>query len=158
VFGRGSTGGVIEQDSKLPKLQPLIAGTFTGGTDSTRRATIDINEPLAGLGEGAAFRINAMGHKAMVTDRNVVEDSRYGFAPSFSLGLGTPTRLMPVTRGVRLASFFWVQSMVRDETRRTILFNFDNALQQLGRTGADHDACVRLAGVYHNLLRQWADS
>jgi len=93
VFGRGSTGGVIEQDSKLPKLQPLIAGTLTGGTDSTRRATIDINELLTGLGEGAAFRINAMGHKAMVTDRNVVEDSRYGFAPSFSLGLGTPTRL-----------------------------------------------------------------
>jgi len=93
VFGRGSTGGVIEQESKLPKLQPLIAGTLTGGTDSTRRATIDVNEPLTVLGEGAAFRINAMGHKAMVTDRNVVKDSRYGFAPSLSLGLGTPTRL-----------------------------------------------------------------
>ncbi len=93
VFGRGSTGGVIEQESKLPKLQPLIAGTLTGGTDSTRRATIDVNEPLTVLGEGAAFRINAMGHEAMVTDRNVVKDSRYGFAPSLSLGLGTPTRL-----------------------------------------------------------------
>jgi catecholate siderophore receptor len=93
VFGRGSTGGVIEQESKLPKLQPLIAGTLTGGTDSTRRATIDVNEPLTALGEGAAFRISAMGHEAMVTDRNVVKDSRYGFAPSLSLGLGTPTRL-----------------------------------------------------------------
>jgi predicted 2-oxoglutarate/Fe(II)-dependent dioxygenase YbiX len=51
-----------------------------------------------------------------------------------------------------------VQSMVRDETRRAILFDFDNALQHLGRTAADHDACVRLAGIYHNLLRQWADS
>jgi catecholate siderophore receptor len=93
VFGRGSTGGVIEQDSKLPKLQPLIAGTLTGGTDSTRRATIDVNEPLPELAEGAAFRINLMGHKAMVADRNVVEASRYGFAPSFSIGLGTPTRM-----------------------------------------------------------------
>jgi PKHD-type hydroxylase len=71
---------------------------------------------------------------------------------------GTVHRVMPVTRGVRVAAFFWVQSMVRDETRRSILFDFDNALQTLGRTGADHDACVRLAGVYHNLLRQWADS
>ncbi|MEP6885041.1 MAG: Fe2+-dependent dioxygenase [Gammaproteobacteria bacterium] len=71
---------------------------------------------------------------------------------------GTVHRVMPVARGVRLAAFFWVQSMVRDETRRTILFDFDNALQQLARSGADHDACVRLAGVYHNLLRQWADS
>lgn len=93
VFGRGSTGGVIEQDSKLPNLQPLIAGTLTGGTDSTRRVTVDVNEPLTVFGEGSAFRINAMGHKAMVTDRNVVETSRYGFAPSFSLGLGTPTRV-----------------------------------------------------------------
>jgi PKHD-type hydroxylase len=71
---------------------------------------------------------------------------------------GTVHRVMPVTRGVRLAAFFWVHSMVRDETRRTILLDLDNALQQLGRTGADHDACVRLAGVYHNLLRQWADT
>jgi PKHD-type hydroxylase len=71
---------------------------------------------------------------------------------------GTVHRVMPVTRGVRVAAFFWVQSMVRDETRRAILFDFDNALQRLGATGADHDACVRLAGVYHNLLRQWADS
>jgi PKHD-type hydroxylase len=65
---------------------------------------------------------------------------------------------MPVTRGVRLAAFFWVHSMIGDEARRLILLDLDNALQQLGRTGADHDACVRLAGVYHNLLRQWADS
>ena len=71
---------------------------------------------------------------------------------------GTVHRVSPVTRGVRLAAFFWVQSMVRDEARRNILFDFDNALQRLGHTGADHDACVRLAGVYHNLLRQWADS
>jgi PKHD-type hydroxylase len=71
---------------------------------------------------------------------------------------GTVHRVMPVTRGVRLAAFFWVQSMVRDETQRRILFDFDNALQQLGRSGADRDACVRLAGIYHNLLRQWADS
>ncbi|MGH8209332.1 MAG: Fe2+-dependent dioxygenase, partial [Steroidobacteraceae bacterium] len=69
---------------------------------------------------------------------------------------GTVHRVIPVTRGARLAAFFWVQSMVRDEARRAILFDLDNALQRLGRTGADHDACVSLAGVYHNLLRQWA--
>jgi len=73
-------------------------------------------------------------------------------------GGGTLHRVMPVTRGVRLAAFFWVQSMVRDEGRRAILFDLDGSIQQLGRTGADHDACVRLAGVYHNLLREWADT
>jgi PKHD-type hydroxylase len=71
---------------------------------------------------------------------------------------GTVHRVLPVTRGVRLAAFFWVQSMVRDETQRGILFDFDNSLQRLGRTETNHDECVRLAGVYHNLLRQWADS
>ncbi len=71
---------------------------------------------------------------------------------------GTVHRVMPVTRGVRVAAFFWVQSMIRDDTRRAILFDLDNSLQQLSRTGADHDACVRLAGIYHNLLRQWADT
>lgn len=93
LFGRGSTGGVIEQGSKLPKLQEILAGALTGGTDSTRRATIDVNEPLPALGEGAAFRVNLMGHKAQVSDRNDVVTSRYGVAPSLSLGLGTATRL-----------------------------------------------------------------
>jgi PKHD-type hydroxylase len=71
---------------------------------------------------------------------------------------GTVHRVMPVTRGARIAAFFWIQSMVRDEARRAILHDFDNTLQQLGANPANHDACVRLAGVYHNLLRQWADS
>ena len=73
-------------------------------------------------------------------------------------GGGTVHRVEPVTRGVRLAAFFWVQSMVRDDARRAILFDLDSTLQQLVRTNADHDACVRLAGIYHNLLRQWADA
>jgi catecholate siderophore receptor len=93
LFGRGSTGGVIEQASKLPKLQEAISGVLTGGTDDTRRATLDVNEPLSGLGTGTAFRVNAMGIKADVTDRDVVEDSRWGFAPSISFGLGTATRV-----------------------------------------------------------------
>jgi catecholate siderophore receptor len=94
LFGRGSTGGVIEQNSKLPKLGSLISGNLTFGTDETKRVVADINEPLGGLGEGAAFRLAAMGHDAGVTGRNVAHMSRYGFAPSLALGLGTPTRLI----------------------------------------------------------------
>ena len=73
-------------------------------------------------------------------------------------GAGTVHRVTPVTRGVRLAAFFWVQSMVREEARRSILFDLDRTLQQLGAVPANHEACVRLAGIYHNLLRQWADT
>jgi catecholate siderophore receptor len=93
LFGRGSTGGVIEQSSKLPQLQAAVSATLTGGTDDTRRATLDINEPVAALGDGTAVRLNVMGHKADVADRDVVTTSRWGAAPSITFGLGTPTRM-----------------------------------------------------------------
>ncbi len=64
----------------------------------------------------------------------------------------------PVTRGMRVASFFWIQSMVRDDTQRTMLFNLDSQIQQLGRDVPQHPAVVQLAGLYHNLLRLWADA
>jgi PKHD-type hydroxylase len=62
-----------------------------------------------------------------------------------------------VTRGERLAAFFWVQSMVRDDGARTLLFDLDTAIQGLGRDAPDHPSTVQLTGVYHNLLRRWAD-
>jgi PKHD-type hydroxylase len=64
----------------------------------------------------------------------------------------------PVTRGARLASFFWIQSMVRDDGRRTILFDLDVAIQRLNADHPDHPSAVQLTGVYHNLLRQWAEA
>jgi PKHD-type hydroxylase len=63
----------------------------------------------------------------------------------------------PVTRGARLASFFWIQSMVRDDGQRTLLFDLDVAIQRLNGEGAGHPVAVQLTGVYHNLLRQWAE-
>jgi PKHD-type hydroxylase len=67
-------------------------------------------------------------------------------------------RVEPVTRGVRLASFFWVQSMVRDDARRTLLFNMDVAIQKLAaQVGQGDEALVSLSGAYHNLLRMWAE-
>jgi PKHD-type hydroxylase len=65
-------------------------------------------------------------------------------------------RVEPVTRGVRLASFMWLQSMVGDESRRGLLFDLDTAIQRLAQTGADDDARLQLTHCYHNLLRMWA--
>ncbi|MED5619370.1 Fe2+-dependent dioxygenase [Ideonella sp. BN130291] len=65
-------------------------------------------------------------------------------------------RVEPVTRGARLASFFWVQSMVRDEGQRTLLFDLDTCLQRLAQTRADEATRVQLTGCYHNLLRMWS--
>ena len=66
-------------------------------------------------------------------------------------------RVAPVTRGARLACFFWVQSMVRDDGQRALLFDLDNAIQRLTATGADESARVHLTGCYHNLLRMWSE-
>jgi PKHD-type hydroxylase len=63
----------------------------------------------------------------------------------------------PVTRGTRLASFFWIQSMVRDDAQRALLFDLDNAVQRVGLDLPGSPASVQLTGVYHNLLRRWAD-
>jgi len=67
-------------------------------------------------------------------------------------------RVQPVTRGARVASFFWIQSMVRDDGERTLLFDLDLAIQRLGNDVPNHPALVQLTGVYHNLLRRWADA
>lgn len=64
----------------------------------------------------------------------------------------------PVTRGVRVACFFWIQSLVRDDAQRGLLFDLDNAIQRLNRSGADDDARRSLVGVYHNLMRQWSET
>ena len=63
----------------------------------------------------------------------------------------------PVTRGTRLCSFFWIQSMVRDDGQRTLLFDLDSAIQGIAHATPDHPATVPLTGVYHNLLRQWVE-
>jgi PKHD-type hydroxylase len=65
-------------------------------------------------------------------------------------------RVMPVTRGVRLASFFWIQSLVRDDAERTLLFDMDMAIIRLRQRVGDDESVLALTGVYHNLLRRWA--
>ena len=66
-------------------------------------------------------------------------------------------KVQPITRGSRVASFFWIQSMVRGDSERTLLFDMDLAIQRLNRDTPDHPSVVQLTGVYHNLLRRWAE-
>jgi len=67
-------------------------------------------------------------------------------------------RVTPVTRGARIASFFWIQSMVKDDGERTLLFNLDRAIVQLGQTAPDQPALVQLTSIYHNLVRKWGET
>jgi PKHD-type hydroxylase len=72
-------------------------------------------------------------------------------------------RVEPVTRGARVSSFFWIQSMVREDSQRSLLFDLDTAIQRLASAPGAKDSSemkasgVQLTGVYHNLLRQWAE-
>lgn len=107
----------------------------------------------------------------------VLEDT-YGVQqvkfPAGSMVLYPSTSLhhvQPVTRGTRLCSFFWIQSMVRDDARRTLLFDLDMAIQQLNQSlnegpmageyavvqDRQNAVAVQLTGIYHNLIRQWAE-
>lgn len=93
----------------------------------------------------------------------VVEDT-YGVhsvkLPAGHLVLYPATSLhnvRPVTRGARISSFFWIQSMIRDDGKRTILFDMDMAIQRIVEDASDHPSAIQLTGVYHNLLRRWAE-
>jgi PKHD-type hydroxylase len=93
----------------------------------------------------------------------VVEDT-YGVhavkLPAGHLVLYPATSLhhvTPVTSGTRISSFFWIQSMVRDDGARTLLFDLDTAIQRIARDVPGHPSGVQLTGIYHNLVRRWAE-
>lgn len=66
-------------------------------------------------------------------------------------------RVTPVTRGVRICSFFWIQSMVREDAQRTLLFDLDMSIQRVRNEIGDHEVLIAQTGIYHNLLRRWAE-
>ena len=89
-FGRGSTGGIINQVSKAPRLEGFYDGTASAGSGPYFRGTADINQALSPT---IALRVNAMAQHADIVDRDHVKVTRQGFAPSLTLGLGTPTQM-----------------------------------------------------------------
>jgi catecholate siderophore receptor len=91
-FGRGSTGGVVNQESKVPTVQQFAHVESQFGTDKTRRITADLNSREVGVLGGTAFRLNLMGQESGVAGRDFAEVRRWGVAPSVSIGLNTKTR------------------------------------------------------------------
>jgi catecholate siderophore receptor len=88
LFGRGSTGGAVNQVSKAPTLTPLGVLTADYGSNDEYRGALDIDEPI---GSSAAFRLDAMGEASHVADRDYVRNRHWGVAPEFSFGIGGPT-------------------------------------------------------------------
>lgn len=94
----------------------------------------------------------------------VIEDTYGGHVVKLAAGdmvlypASSLHRVTPVTRGARVACFFWLQSMIREDARRTLLFDMDMSIQRLaGQVGLDDPSIVAMTGVYHNLLRMWAE-
>jgi PKHD-type hydroxylase len=99
------------------------------------------------------------GGELVVEDPSGERRARLGAGSAILYPASSVHRVEPVTRGVRLASFFWLQSMVRSGEDRRVLFDLDRAVQRVGgELGQGHRAAVELTGVYHNLLRRWADA
>jgi len=91
-FGRGSTGGVVNQQNKVPQVDKFVHVQTQFGTDLTRRITADINTPVEDSWGGAAFRVNVMGQEGGVAGRDAAEIRRFGIAPSIAIGMNTRTR------------------------------------------------------------------
>jgi PKHD-type hydroxylase len=122
-------------------------------TGTPRRVRTDLSATLF-LSEPAEY-----------DDGELVVDDTYGAhavkLPAGDLILYPATslhRVTPVTRGTRLASIFWVQSMVRDDGERSLLFDLDTAIGRVSEAAPDHPGVVALTSCYHNLLRRWADA
>ncbi len=91
-FGRGSTGGVVNQETRQPALQRIATANVQLGTDAMRRGTADFDRPIPAVPGGTAFRVNVVGEEAGVAGRDITETRRWAIAPALTFGLNTHTR------------------------------------------------------------------
>ena len=148
------------------KVFPPLFNRYSGGQSFGTHVDNAIRQ-VANSGARIRTDLSAtlfLGHPDEYDGGDLVVEDTYGThnvkLPAGHLVLYPATSLhhvLPVTRGARVCSFFWIQSMVRDDTRRSILLDLDMAIQRLNRDLPEHPSAVQFTGVYHNLLRQWAD-
>ena len=123
--------------------------------------------PSAGAGAHAHRRVGDalhFGARRTTTAASLIVEDTYGShavkLPAGDMIVYPATslhRVTPITRGSRIASFFWTQSMIRDEAQRAMLFDLDMAIMRLASDQPGHKSIVSLTAIYHNLLRQWAE-
>jgi PKHD-type hydroxylase len=129
-----------------------VDGAVMSQRDSTQllrsdlSATLFLCEPESYEGGGLVVKDTYGEHEARLPAGDLL------LYPSTSLH-----QVLPVTRGERICAFFWVQSMVREDARRTMLYELDQVIQSLRSRLGEAEQCVALTAHYHNLLRQWVD-
>ena len=182
-FGRGSTGGVINQIGKTPQKDRFYDFTISGSNGPLGRGTFDLNQPL---GHDMSVRLNALAMYNEPVGRDYVDMLRWGVAPSFARGVGTPTLVTASyyyyqednqpDRGIPIVTFpgqvgsppavnpsnyygLVDQDMEKVHLNRgTLAFDLDMAIQRVNQAIPNHSAVVALTCCYHNLLRGWAEA
>lgn len=154
------------------RVFPPLFNRYDGGMNFGSHIDNAIRFVKPSLGTGAPIRVRTdLSATLFLTDpadyeggELVIEDT-YGEhrvkLPAGDMLLYSATsrhHVTPVTRGSRWSSFFWIQSMIRDERARQMLFEMDGAIQNLRRQVGDSGDIVTLTGLYHNLVRRWADA
>jgi len=154
------------------RVFPPLFNRYDGGMNFGSHIDNAIRFVKPSISSGAAIRVRTdMSATLFLTDPGhydggelVIEDT-YGEhrvkLPAGDMILYSATsrhHVTPVTQGSRWSSFFWIQSMVRDERARLTLFEMDKAIQGLRKQVGDNDEVVSLTGLYHNLVRRWADA
>jgi PKHD-type hydroxylase len=134
AYGLHVDSAVMSQQGTLPPLRSDVS------------ATLFLSDPDSYHGGELVVKDTYGAHEVKLPAGDLV------VYPSTSLH-----EVQPVTRGERLAAFFWTQSMVRDDARRTMLFELDQTLQSLRRRLGDNEETTALTGHYHNLVRAWAE-
>lgn len=166
VVNEGLAASLLFQSAALPRhIFPPLFNRYASGHDFGTHVDNAIRQTPG----GAALRTDLSATLFLADpasyDGGELEVEDGSASHRFKLAAGsmllypatTLHRVTPVTRGARLASFFWVQSLVADAGRRAILFDIDLGIQSLRpRVGDQDPALVALTGAYHNLLRQWA--
>jgi PKHD-type hydroxylase len=154
------------------RVFPPLFNRYDAGMEFGPHIDNAIRFVKASLGSGAPIRVRTdLSATLFLTDPSdydggelVIEDTFGTHAvklPAGDLVVYSATsrhHVTPVTRGSRWSSFFWIQSMIRDEAARTMLFELDGAIQGLRGQVGDNAQVVALTGLYHNLVRRWADA
>lgn len=161
-------GNLLFMSAALPKkIYPPLFNLYEGGGNFGIHVDNAIR-PVTGTAERIRTDLSAtlfLADPASYDGGELVIEDTYG-AHSIKLPAGhlllypstSLHQVTPVTRGARLASFFWMQSMVRDDGQRSLLFDMDMGIQRLRQdVGDDHPSLIALTGCYHNLLRRWAE-
>ncbi len=147
-FGRGSTGGVVNQESKQPVVNRFIRPNLQFGTNGMRRGTLDMNVPLTGLVSNAAFRFNAMGMETGMAGRDISQVRRVAFAPSLIFGMNTSTRFVlqymhQIERTTPDYGLTWLDTVVAPVPANTFYgyrnFNQMNLTPDLATAKLEHD-------------------